>query len=318
MKVEVHPADAIDPRRWDAFVRESPQASVYALHGYASAIRPGWRALIVRKGETWKAVMPLAVSKKWRYQAVLQPFFAQHWGVMFAPAPTSLSHQKRCLQLVLEELQDVELFAVNFSPRFAYPLPFYWENYQLHTRYTYQLSLTPTTTELWQQLAASLKRQVMKAERNGCLLVPIEPRDLMALIRQNKSEGKDLLGEADPRTFETLCTYALASGLGTLKGLRAASGQLLAGALFVDFLGERLYLQGAFLPGKGDSGAMSSLMWQALLDAKAHECHVFDFEGSMISGIESFFRKFGAQPVPYLHIYRNKLPTLIQWIRELR
>jgi hypothetical protein len=51
------------------------------------------------------------------------------------------------------------------------------------------------------------------------------------------------------------------------------------------------------------SGAASLLMWDAIQFAAQHSL-VFDFEGSMVQGIERFFRSFNPTLVPYNRVYK--------------
>lgn len=52
---------------------------------------------------------------------------------------------------------------------------------------------------------------------------------------------------------------------------------------------------------KLSGGSMSLLIWHAIkLFSASHK--YFDFEGSMIRGVESFFRSFGGVPTPYIRL----------------
>lgn len=326
MNTKIHYHKAIDPRVWDTFIHASPQGSPFVLYEYMHIIHKDWRAIIVEEKGKWQAVMPLAISKKWKYQAILQPFFAQYWGICFAPFSEKMtyqlySQQKRYCEAILKALNKFHLFSINFSPNFTYPLPFHWNHYKLNTRYTYQISLEPEIDFLHQQLASPLKRQINKARRNQLLIMPlVSPAPFLKLIRKNKEEGKNILGNAfhSINVLEELIEYILDQKTGILWGIKNQEGELIATSLYLYYHDITYYLHGAYHPSAHNSGAMSFLMWEAIVNAKEEGFKVFDFEGSMIVGIEAFFRKFGAYPVSYLHIHRNQLPILIKWIRELR
>jgi hypothetical protein len=63
------------------------------------------------------------------------------------------------------------------------------------------------------------------------------------------------------------------------------------------------YLLGGTDPGLRTSGAMSLLMWNAMLDA-AKTSVGFNFEGSVIPAIERFLRAFGGEQKTYMNIRR--------------
>jgi lipid II:glycine glycyltransferase (peptidoglycan interpeptide bridge formation enzyme) len=73
-----------------------------------------------------------------------------------------------------------------------------------------------------------------------------------------------------------------------------------------------------YIAGGGDcdlrnSGAHSLVMWEALRQV-AQYTDTFDFEGSMIPGVERFFREFGAKQTPYFLITRGR-PTIVDRFR---
>ena len=66
-----------------------------------------------------------------------------------------------------------------------------------------------------------------------------------------------------------------------------------------------------------DSHTISLLIWDALkYFCSTHE--VFDFEGSMIPGIEKFFRSFGGTLTPYLRLesFSNMFVKLLFRIKQ--
>lgn len=48
---------------------------------------------------------------------------------------------------------------------------------------------------------------------------------------------------------------------------------------------------------------------------KSNSCTAFDFEGSDNEGIFRFYKGFGAQNIPYLHVRNNSLPPIIRWLK---
>jgi lipid II:glycine glycyltransferase (peptidoglycan interpeptide bridge formation enzyme) len=67
------------------------------------------------------------------------------------------------------------------------------------------------------------------------------------------------------------------------------------------------YLFGGMDEAYGDSGAKSLLFWKAINMASEKNL-TFNFEGSMIPGVERFFRSFGGELTPVYYIYKRKFP----------
>ena len=78
------------------------------------------------------------------------------------------------------------------------------------------------------------------------------------------------------------------------------------------------YLAGGATELGRQQGAMHALMGQAIQDAKDKGLDVFDFEGSMLQGIESFFRGFNATLTPYYVVwkYRNRFIGFVDALRN--
>jgi len=57
------------------------------------------------------------------------------------------------------------------------------------------------------------------------------------------------------------------------------------------------------------SGAHAYTLWKAIEDL-AEEVEIFDFSGSMLSGVEHFFREFGAIQYPYFVISKGRMDLI--------
>lgn len=318
--------DEIDRTRWDSFIRTSPQGSIFAITEYMDIIRPDWKAWIISNQGEWLAVMPFCENRRWRYRSIPQPMFAQHWGTFFKPmgdiSPRKqLTLKKDILEKITEEMKDIHLVVQNFSPAFDYPLPFFWAGFDLKTRYTYQLALPNDMAELRDGLSPSLRRRIQQTIKAGYTVeVLTDHQEMTRLFVENRESGHNIAGDR-PEDYETITrlgAYLDASGWGKTLAIRDNSGRLMAASTFVTFEQKGMYLMGAIHPQHSHPGAGARLMWEGIRHCVEKDCQVFDFEGSMIPGVEEFFRKFGAIPVPYLQIHKNRLPLLLQWIQELR
>jgi hypothetical protein len=67
-------------------------------------------------------------------------------------------------------------------------------------------------------------------------------------------------------------------------------------------------------------GAGVSCLEHCILYAKRLGLEVFDFEGSMMPEVESYFRSFGPRMVPYYTINKGRLPLelVLKFIKRER
>ena len=96
---------------------------------------------------------------------------------------------------------------------------------------------------------------------------------------------------------------------GDLWGAYDAAGQLHAAAFVVWQDQSAYYIAGGGNTALRNSGAHSLVLWEAIRYV-AEFADRFDFEGSMLPGVERFFREFGARQIPYFTITKGKLSLL--------
>ena len=324
LQTEILSNESLDPTKWDDFIHQSPQRALYAMFGYANITAPGWKAVIVTVGNRWLGVMPIYPKRKWGLSYHLQPTFCQYWGIFFAEELTkatadTLSKKRKVVLSIIEALKDFSYMIHYLAPEFDDPVPFIWAGYKLTPRYTYRISLHASEDNLWQDTANDLRRKVKKAKKIGFSFhLAKELTEWVTLVKHQLSNGNDVMGGI-PDWEEKMC--AIAAYLITIDGLRLycvkdTEGNLMAAGFFAHYQTQAIFLHSVYHSDAANFGAVDLLMWQAILQAKAESCTSFDFEGSMIEGVEKFFRKFGAQPVPYLQIAKNQLPLPLRWIRE--
>lgn len=320
------PARNISESEWDTFVSASPQRAFCLLYGYMSLVAPDWEAVIVEENGVWLAVMPLCGRQKWGFKTQIQPLFSPYWGIVLADVPLknryeAFSFYKQILSEILTQIPAYHLLKYRFAPHFPYFLPFHWAGFTLRTRFTYQLDLGEGAQALRFHCADSLKRQLKKAEKHSYSIDYEQDNEkYLSFIEGQKNKGKNLLGLPDKQSTQAMemlrgiMIWLKKRELGKLIAVKNEAGEILACGLYVYDKQKVWYLGAANNPEIADAAAVPFMMWSVIADAALRGFTTFDFEGSMLEGIERFFRNFGAVPVPYTEIYHNRLPPLLSWI----
>jgi hypothetical protein len=113
-----------------------------------------------------------------------------------------------------------------------------------------------------------------------------------------------------------LYAAAQAQGVAELRQVRhPATGELLAGALFMRHAGGLIYLFASASTAGRSAGAPLVLVDEAVRRSAGQPGQVFDFEGGSLPGIGRFFANFGARPVPYTTLTLTQLPWFLSWMR---
>jgi len=301
---------------WNAFVETSPQGSIYHYTWYLDIICPDWSAIITSNGENWNAVLPLPCSKKMGVHYALQPIFAQYLGVLFRPQTgkmaTQWNNKKKWCKTILQSIpSSIKLFKFTFAPQFDYPLPFYWRDYELATKYSYWLSLKPSIEKLQQGFTTSVRQSILKCEKAGIRLQKTSNiHDILTFAKTQKRFLSDGQYQKLPILWEELQKR----DKGLLVEMRDELGKLHTGGLFLKDKNRWINIFGCNPnPESKALRAGAAMLAQVIVMAKEAGMEYFDFEGSMLVGVERFYRNFGGSPVPYLLISKNTLPPPLKW-----
>lgn len=148
------------------------------------------------------------------------------------------------------------------------------------------------------------------------LTIADEPELLEELWSYQKStlEGKDVAMHFSVGQLKRLHAACAERGQTSLWAARK-EGKVQAIVWHV-WDGERAYyLVGGKAPSSKSNNAMAALLWRAIEMSKGQGLMSFDFEGSMDSGVERFFRNFGANRSLYLVLKKNR--STIWKLKEL-
>ncbi len=278
-----------------------------------------WDALIIEKNGTVAAAMPLYVPHQ---GIVSMPVYTQSMGPWFAAdaadakyTHTLGKHQAIC-KAFIDALKAYPHFLQNFNYRVTDWLPFYWEGYRETTRYTYLLSNIQDEAALWENMSHNIRRNITKARekcditvRKGISVEDFLKIQSLTFHRQHLSapKGKECLSR--------LVSISRERSQGDLWGAYDDKGRLHAAAFVAWQESSAYYLAGGGDPALRSSGAHSLLLWECIRHVARYTA-TFDFEGSMIPGVERFFREFGAIQTPYFTITKGKLSLLHRaWIK---
>jgi hypothetical protein len=223
------------------------------------------------------------------------------------------SFEQRVIRELEEQIPDKVWYKnISFSPAFTNWLPFYWKGYQQMLRYTYRLDRIQDTEFLSSQLSNGLKRQLKKARNSheimdGATIASLYALQKASLTRQGLKTPfseellKSLYQELEKRNMGELI---FASALNDPKA-KAEAGMLLV----YDKQCAYCLVLGMEDNGQGHD-ASKLVLWESIQRA-ARRVNCYDFEGSMVEGVERVYRSFGSTRHAYYTIiwYRNK------WVR---
>ena len=258
---------------------------------------------------------------------------------------------KKTLAELIENLPKAALSKFRFHFSLTDWQPFFWKNWRQTTRYTYVLDIKNMET-VRQNLNDNTRRNIRKANAHCQFsettdldkflkinnlafqrqqMTPPTPlsvalrhhalrdiwRNLDAVLSE-KNQRKILVATSEQP--QAASEQPQAASRKPQAALEANSSQLAAieAAAYIVFDKKTAYyLAGGATEIGRQNGAMHGLLFQAIEEAAARGCEFFDFEGSMLQGVESFFRGFGGVQLPYFQVWKYENRWL-EWLYFFR
>ena len=286
---------------YDAFVARSPERSLFASSWWLDAAAPGaWRPHAVEEQGEIVAAWP-TVQRETRFGTVhsgarLTPFL----GPLLAPDDDPArrrSLEVRCLDLLVDELGPFAHLEARCNPAFDYWAPLSWRGFSQTTLYTWRLTDLTDLEQVLAGIKSNVRGDIRKAERQDVEVTEGSIEEFVSI--QAKTAGHKGFGDGGGNpALERIDAAAAPREARTILVARGADGAVHAGAYLVHDDRFTYYLAGGSDPALRTSGAGSLVVWAAIR-AAAERGLAFDFEGSMIAGVEKFFRAFGGEPAPY-------------------
>lgn len=264
--------------------------------------------------------LPLALVPYYRPSKGIwiTPPLCQNGGIYFAKhlrAERALEHKafvlrRKVVEAVLKTVGEHRYSKIALSADFRDALPFYWRGFNLNLRYNYLLALPLDPNTLLGLGNMDMRQKVKRAEKANAFfeseLLFTNAEALFARHHRRKGVPR-LYFEALKRAVGNM----LPKRKGFLAGVYSSHKKLLA-ASFVTIEGSRAYLiaSAAEELHKSEAFANAYLLHCSISEAIRRGATIFDFEGSMLPGVEPTFRSFGAVQEPFIEVSNGKLRLL--------
>lgn len=294
----------VDRSAWDAAVDRSPHGLPYAYSWYLDAATDGhWDALI---SEDYRYVFPLPYNRKllgWK-QVYRPPFWQQ--GGLFGKdvTPSLLPAWVNKIPASFRRLH-LTLHAG------CGPLPHF------NPRTNLILSLDRPYEALRTDYGKSLRKRIRRARSSG--LTVNSSDHLVEIFTLYRAEIGDRLSWSKQdynRAFRTL-EVALERDKAILRTVVDETGHFLGGGCFLVSHGRVVNVMGAVTEA-GKQIFATHLLLDEVIQEYHQRARLFDFEGSEIPGVASFFRSFGATEEIYYDHFSSRLPSWLNALLALR
>ena len=98
-------------------------------------------------------------------------------------------------------------------------------------------------------------------------------------------------------------------------GVHNTNQRLVSGGIFL-MHESRVYNIIHFVNEEGRKQSAGHFLIDQCIRKIAGNSKIFDFEGSSLPGVQSFYKNFHPKHCPYWHIHINQLPIPLRWLKQ--
>lgn len=268
--------------------------------------KSGWGVSITQDAHhKIKAALTYGTFSKFGVKYLSNPVLTPHCGPWLFPIQTNqynerYSYENQQIKELIAHLPSAAFVILKLVPTSINAFPWAWSGYKTGLKHTYHLDLS---SNYEQQYKDTLRQDILRASARLTVHNSHSPEDLFRLSEQmyfHQNKKTPFTNSLLHRLGEQIHDHQA----GVLAYARDDRNRPVAGALLVWDHTTAYYLIGARDPQLDPGGAMSYLLHQLIKQLPAH-LQIFDFEGSMIKGVEHYFRSFGGQRANVLEVSKT-------------
>ena len=282
----------LDIEKYDACISRSVNSRIYAFSWYLNCVADSWGVLVYKD---YEAVMPLPVKSKYGIKYVFLPPWVQQLGIFSENAiPNGLLLD--FISGIPKKFKQIEIY-LNSENQLSLQ--------NIKTRNNYILKLTTSYDKLIKNFSKGRRSSVKQAEK---FKLQIEnTTDLSALVNLfHQVKNRRVTRNFDFKRLEKIEEKLHPLEKLKIYHVRNTGKELLGGAVFLFDENRITYLFSVVNEEGKEKQAMSFLI-NYMINSHANSNCIFDFEGSMIKNLESFFKSFGAEKEIYYHFNQKRI-----------
>jgi hypothetical protein len=300
-EIEIIPSYRINKSKWDECICNSSNAIIYATSFYLDHMADNWNGIVVND---YECVMPVPWRKKFGLKYCYHVSFIQQLGWFsktFFPDTSLL-------------LKTLFRFC-----KYGY-YPFNYNNEVAGERFlscanNYILPLNKPYDEIIKGYKQTMDYSLKKASRQNLLYREENFTEAIDLYKKLYHHKFQHVTEMDFRNFRNLCNYFFEKNKIIARKVCNEQQETLSDIVLINFENRLLNIINN-VNEEGRKTEANYFLFDSIFKEFAGSNFLFDFEGSDIPGIKSFYEKFGSINQPYYKLQFNHLPAIIKWSKH--
>ncbi len=218
-----------------------------------------------------------------------------------------LSENKKILKLVAEFIDNLNYHIITlYIPANHIDMqPFYWRNFKSIPNYTYIINLENSIEEIEKNFSTERRNDIKKAIKDGIETRICNDNNIVKSLVLKTFDRKQTSAD---KTMIDKILFDFADETNSFAFVSYRNDIPIATSFCIYDQNTIYYLLGGYDSKNKHAGAGALAVSSAIKHSKELGIKNFDFEGSMLTEVESYFRGFGGDLVPYYSINKAKIP----------
>lgn len=284
---------------------------VYSQYWWLDAVcgEKNWDVNFIESDGQIIASWPIYKKKRFFYDIITTPKFTPFTGIWIKyPSnqnyTNKLGYEIDICNSLIETLPKYDYFYQGFNYSFKNWLAFYWKDFDQTVRYSYILEDISNIEQTFAGFSKNKRNNIRKAQKIVEVKRGLSCQDFYSFHKQSLAkEGAQISYSYE--LFERIYNATTKRGCSEILYAVDEKGEMHSGIFYVWDNVSAYSLISIINPEQSSSNSLSLLFYEAI-KAASNKVSRFDFEGSMIKGVEAAYRNFGAKQTPYFVLTKSK------------
>ena len=315
----------IDKQKYREFCKKEKSLPIFSKDWWLDAVcgEDNWSVVLIENdnGEII-ASLPYYKEKEYGFNTIKMPEFTQNFRLLIKYPKGQkygkrLSYEEKIITEIIERLPKYDRFNLNFYYSLTNWLPFYWKGFKQTTRYTYVIEDLSDLNKVFNSFSRSKRENIRRAEEIVKVFTDLPAKDFyenhrLTLKKQNNEISYSF------SIFENIYNNVYMHDSGKVFYAIDGKNNLHAALLIIWDDIQAYGLINTIDPDYRNSGA-AALVTKEVIKYISTRTKKFDFEGSMIKGVENSYRQFGTIQKSFFNISKinSKVLQLAIWVRKV-
>lgn len=300
--IQIIPSTQLNKKKWDTCIANSSNGLIYAYSYYLDTMANEWYGLIIND---YASVLPIAIKKKFGFSYCYMPAFMQQLGF--------IGKQDFDVEATTKAIIN---FVKYGSPYLNFSNEYFASKNNCTSLSNYIIALDKNYAEIKSNYKKSIDYSLSKAAKVQLNYVVDENiAEAIELYKTYNQQNMQHVKADDYQNLQKLLTQLEQTQQILIRKATNNKKELLSIVLLLKD-NKRYYNLINYTTEEGRKSEANYFLYDNILQELSEQNMLFDFEGSNIPGVKSFYEKFGAINQPFFHWHFNYLPFPLKLLKK--